>query len=370
MARVSSNNITSLSDDWGCDPLDDNKPFSGAAVQQFIKSYLGAISRASYFDSTSNTLYWFASDDDKSAFIGDTTLTNLVLFSTTMSFASELFRIVLTNNNGSTTINVATNEPTINLSIDFDVQTKTMTESAWRNTGKGVYVSVQVDAGAYGDYVTVMNPRFFAAESTVVVDVRSYIVVGQNRVKVNFVSEDDNTVVSSITYTISEKIAGSKARYEFTNLKFWLERDERLKLKKNIRISIVVNRYNAPEILMMLRELSYYDEQIAYVQLRKVYKFSENEKEDFQQDAEAFELIKHYIQTSFEKVGSFKETPIYQFINPYAKCSEDGVYDDCRLNVSLWEDVFDPTQIRSMNYFSDGKISENHLLVPGHENEN
>lgn len=203
MARVSSNNITSLSDDWGCDPLDDNKPFSGAAVQQFIKSYLGAISRASYFDSTSNTLYWFASDDDKSAFIGDTTLTNLVLFSTTMSFASELFRIVLTNNNGSTTINVATNEPTINLSIDFDVQTKTMTESAWRNTGKGVYVSVQVDAGTYGDYVTVMNPRFFAAESTVVVDVRSYIVVGQNRVKVNFVSEDDNTVVSSITYTIS-----------------------------------------------------------------------------------------------------------------------------------------------------------------------
>ena len=202
MAKTSPNNITSLDQDWGRDPL-NGLPFSGAAVQSFIKDYLGAIAKASYFDSTINTLYWFASDDDKQAFIQDQTLTNLVLFSTTMSFASELFRIALTNNTGSTNLNVATNQTEVILDIDFDVQTKSVTESAWRSTGKGVYISVQVDAGAYGEWETLMQPTFYAAETNFSMNVRNDIIVGSNRVKVNFVSEDDNSIVTSITYTIA-----------------------------------------------------------------------------------------------------------------------------------------------------------------------
>lgn len=202
MAKTSPNNITSLDQDWGRDPL-NGLPFSGAAVQSFIKDYLGAIAKASYFDSTINTLYWFASDDDKQAFIQDQTLTNLILFSTTMSFASELFRIALTNNTGSTNLNVATNQTEVILNIDFDVQTKSMTESAWRSTGKGVYISVQVDAGAYGEWETLMQPTFYAAETNFSMNVRDDIIVGQNRVKVNFVAEDDNSIVASITYTIA-----------------------------------------------------------------------------------------------------------------------------------------------------------------------
>ena len=202
MARYSSQPITSLSQDWSYDPI-EQLPFSGAAVQAFIKSYLGAVAKASYFDSTTNTMYWFASEDDKQAFIQDQTLTNLVLFSTTMSFASELFRIALTNNTGSTNINVATNQTEVILDIDFDVQTKSMTESAWRSTGKGVYISVQVDAGAYGEWETLMNPTFYAAETNFSMNVRDDIIVGSNRVKVNFVAEDDDSVVASITYTIA-----------------------------------------------------------------------------------------------------------------------------------------------------------------------
>ena len=201
MARHSSQPITSLNQNWNYDPI-EQLPFSGAAVQQFIKSYLGSVSKAAYFDSTSNTMYWFASDDDKSAFVGDQTLTNLVLFSCTMSFASELFRIALTNNTGSTNLNVATNEATVNISIDFDVQTKSMTESAWRSTGKGVYVTVLADTGASGVYDTIMEEEFYSAETTFEFNARNYLSTGTNRVKVQFVSEDDNTVVSSITYTI------------------------------------------------------------------------------------------------------------------------------------------------------------------------
>lgn len=202
MANTSTNSITSLSQDWGYDPLQE-KPFSGAAVQQFIKSYLGAVSKAAYFDPSTNTMYWFASEEDKTAFVADPTLTNLVLFSTTMSFSSELFRILLTNNNNTTNINIATNETEVILSIDFDVQTKSMTETSWRSTGQGVYISVQVDKGAYGNYTTIMNPTFYQAETTFEMNVRNDIIVGQNRVKVNFVSENDNTIVASITYSIT-----------------------------------------------------------------------------------------------------------------------------------------------------------------------
>lgn len=202
MANVSTNNITSLDQDWGYDPL-QQKPFSGAAVQQFIKSYLGAVSKAAYFDSTTNTMYWFATEEDKTIFIADPTQTQLVLFSTTMSFASELFRIALTNNNNTTNLNIATNETEVILSVDFDVQTKTMTETSWHSTGQGVYISVQVDKGAYGNYITIMNPTFYPAETTFELNVRNDLIVGQNRVKVNFVAENDNTVVASITYTIA-----------------------------------------------------------------------------------------------------------------------------------------------------------------------
>jgi hypothetical protein len=45
MAKVSPNNITSLTQDWGND-TSVNLPFSGAAVQSFIKSYLGAVAKA------------------------------------------------------------------------------------------------------------------------------------------------------------------------------------------------------------------------------------------------------------------------------------------------------------------------------------
>ena len=41
LKKYSDNAISSLNDDWGNDPKDGNLPFSGKAVQDFIKSQLG-----------------------------------------------------------------------------------------------------------------------------------------------------------------------------------------------------------------------------------------------------------------------------------------------------------------------------------------
>lgn len=202
MAKVSSNSIVSLSDDWGLDST-SNLPFSGAAVQSFIKSYLGAVSKAAWFNPANYTMYWFATENDKETYIADPSQTSLVLFSTVMSFASTMYRIFLTNNNQATTLSIASNEPQTILSIDFDTQSKDVTDPTWTSTGKGVNVTVYIDAGSTGTF-TVFNPTtFYSAGSTVNVDVRSALVNGANRVRIQFASEDDDTITAAITYTIN-----------------------------------------------------------------------------------------------------------------------------------------------------------------------
>lgn len=202
MAKSSDNPIPHLSTDWEFDPL-SGKKFSGASVQAFIKSYLGAISKAAYFDPNTYTLYWFATEEDKIEFIADQSKTHLVLYSTQMSFSSELYRVALVNNNNATQLNVATNESTVELSINFDVQTKAMTESAWRSTGKGVFVTTYIDINATGNYEQLSSRRFLSAEEPFTIDVRNALEIGINRVRVVFESEDDASVAASITYTIS-----------------------------------------------------------------------------------------------------------------------------------------------------------------------
>ena len=202
MANSSNNPIPHLSTDWEFDPL-SGKKFSGASVQAFIKSYLGAISKAAYFDPNTYTLYWFATDEDKAEYIADTSKTYLVLYSTQLSFSSELYRVALMNNNNATQLNVATNENIVELSVDFDVQTKAMTESTWRSTGKGAFVTAYIDINATGSYEQLTTRRFISAEETFTLDVRNALEVGVNRIRLVFESEDDASVTSSITYTIN-----------------------------------------------------------------------------------------------------------------------------------------------------------------------
>ena len=69
--------------------------------------------------------------------------------------------------------------------------------------------------------------------------------------------------------------------------------------------------------------------------------------------AQAFNEIKEKLEKRYEKIGEYGGSPVYKV---------------CGMNVSLWEDVFSPENgVTSINYFTDGKITTNHLLVPGYE---
>lgn len=116
----------------------------------------------------------------------------------------------------------------------------------------------------------------------------------------------------------------------------------------NIRVSIVINRYNYKEIFDILDQLKDYD--LRYVQLRQCYKYYET---DIQPDIDAFNYVLNKLKT-FPIKGNFNESIIYD------------VYG---LSVSVWETVFKKESISSSNYWTNGVITNNNLLVEGYEDE-
>jgi wyosine [tRNA(Phe)-imidazoG37] synthetase (radical SAM superfamily) len=124
--------------------------------------------------------------------------------------------------------------------------------------------------------------------------------------------------------------------------------DELYKLNKSCRVSIVINRFNRNEIFQILDYLST-KECVSYVQLRKIYKYDNSIRQD---DANSFDLIKNELSQNFQMVGNYYESQIFDYQG---------------LKVSIWENVFKKSSIRSINYFTNGLISTNNLLIPAYE---
>ena len=121
-------------------------------------------------------------------------------------------------------------------------------------------------------------------------------------------------------------------------------------LNKQCRISIVVNRYNYKEIEHIISLLSIY-KCVSYIQLRKRYKYNKVIDNGLEEDRLRFDEVKLLIDKKHKKLPNFHESAVY----------------DLGVHVSLWEDVFKKESIKTLNYFSDGKITENNLLVPSYE---
>lgn len=202
MGKISPNNITSLNQDWGMDTA-VNLPFSGAAVQAFIKSYLRNVSGAAWFNEATSTMYFFATAEDRDAFITDQSRTYLITFSCVMNFGStQMYRVNITNNTGSTVVNVAVNDGTCPLSTSFVVQTKGLTDPSWEDTQLGAYVTIYVDRGVTGQFVPITERTLYPTGSTIALDVFNYLDNGANRVRFTFEAED-GSVTNSLMYTVN-----------------------------------------------------------------------------------------------------------------------------------------------------------------------
>lgn len=153
--------------------------------------------------------------------------------------------------------------------------------------------------------------------------------------------EEISLSLQSLNPDTFEKITGVPLTFDFLKNLNQLTSD-------NIRVSIVVNRYNYNEIFDMLDQLKNFN--LRYVQLRQCYKYYET---NIQPDIDAFNFVIKRLKT-YPVKGNFNESIIYNV---------DG------LAVSVWETVFKKSSISSSNYWTNGVITNNNLLVEGYEDE-
>lgn len=201
MAKLSPNNIHDLTQNWGHDD-ETNLPFSGEAVQTFIKSFLRNVTKAAWFDTTTATMFFFASEEDRDVFISDPSQTTLPVFSCQMNFSGTLYRVDIINNNGATALNVATNSGTLPLSVSYKVQEKAITDTSWTDTVTRCYVTILIDRGLTGNYEALTERTLYNSGATLQLDIFPYLATGANHVKFQFEAED-GSVSSALTYTIT-----------------------------------------------------------------------------------------------------------------------------------------------------------------------
>lgn len=165
--------------------------------------------------------------------------------------------------------------------------------------------------------------------------------------KMNAINELDEEIsfsVNSFNEDTNYKITKNNRVLDYDSIFKGLEKSD-----KKCRVSIVVNKYNYMEIPEMVKKLSEY-KCISYVQLRKIYKYYEDNKRN--EEEEDFEYVKNWLNENANIAESYFESKVYNYKN---------------LKVSLWENVFSKNSVQSINYYTNGIISEHNLLIPIYE---
>jgi molybdenum cofactor biosynthesis enzyme MoaA len=112
------------------------------------------------------------------------------------------------------------------------------------------------------------------------------------------------------------------------------------------RASIIVSHYTEHEFFDIIKYLSQF-KNLLYIQARCIV--SETRSEQFDADVETFEHLHRMAQLSFPKVSEFHGASIYE------------IYGH---KVSFWRNW--SSNINSLNYFSDGTISESSFIIDGY----
>lgn len=122
--------------------------------------------------------------------------------------------------------------------------------------------------------------------------------------------------------------------------------DEIIPKIKNCRISIVVNRYNVTEFFNIVKYISRFPN-VRYIQARRIS--TENRFQCLEKDINIYEELFHEIKNKYKQIGEFH---LAQQFNIYGK------------EVNFWRTV--ETSINSINYFTDGTISEEYFIIEGY----
>ena len=187
--KVSPNSIPNFEADWGKDTSYKNLPYSGQAVQDFVKTNLKVAKEqragAAYYDSITSVLYFFQNDDDKSIWLetGSDPTSELIIASTPFTFASTIYQFRITNNMGSNNVYFTTHQEKCMMSVGFTSQEKGITDTEWVDTDEDAYFSISVDKGSTGTFIEILKDRQVLHGENLEFDIHDYITVGANRVR-------------------------------------------------------------------------------------------------------------------------------------------------------------------------------------------
>lgn len=117
---------------------------------------------------------------------------------------------------------------------------------------------------------------------------------------------------------------------------------------KNPRIAVVVNRHNANEFFEILSFLKKF-KNIRYVQARRIS--TDTRYDQFKDDLVAYEKLFSHVEDNFPHryLGKFYDAEQYNLLG---------------MQVNFWRTV--QTTVNSVNYFTDGTISDNYFVVEGY----
>ena len=192
--KVSENDIQDMTQDWGLD-TSNNLPYSGAAVQKFIKEKLNSKMGYFHYDATSNRYLCFADEASKDAYVANPTLTELVLGAFDAPFNYEASITLLTPTYNAVFLGSTGNY----IDFTFDIKNK-----EGNSTGESVNVT----------YTFIRN-----ANKKVVTEVRKY---GES-VHMNideYLLEGTNTVIVGITGQTSLAATTAAITYQVVNLSY------------------------------------------------------------------------------------------------------------------------------------------------------
>lgn len=189
MAKVSDNDILDFSQDWGKDPA-NGLPFSGRAVQQFIKDTFDTKVGYFYYDTTTNRYLVFANEESKNKYLENPLLTELVLgsFDAPFNYSAEINLI----SDSYVAIPVGTTGNYIE--FEFDIKNKN-----GASVGEDVICTYTILRGSVKKTIT----QKYRSGTTVRFNVDAYLGEGSNRINIGIMGQNTLAATTiSVTYQV------------------------------------------------------------------------------------------------------------------------------------------------------------------------
>lgn len=187
--KVSNNDIQNMNQDWGLD-VSNNLPYSGAAVQKFIKETLNSKMGYFYYDVSSNRYLVFANENTKDEYLNNPNITDLVLGTFDAPFNYEASITLLSSNYVS--IPVGTTGNTIEFTFDT-------TNKNGDSVGEDVTCTYTITRGSTKKTVT----QKYRAGQIVKFNVDDYLTEGTNRITIGIVGQ---TTLAATTVGVTYQV--------------------------------------------------------------------------------------------------------------------------------------------------------------------